>query len=103
MKRLAAMVMSGIAALGVLLVAAPAAQASEGRVVVFSTEVQALDVYDNPVGCQKLPLAAHVITNETDAPITTYADPLCLSPGIQILPGYGSHVAAGTGSFSADS
>jgi hypothetical protein len=71
-----------------------------GRVVVFSTELQELDVLENPEGCQKLPVAAHVLINETDKVVNTYGDPLCLAPNLSVQPGYGAHVASGTGSFS---
>ncbi|KDN22610.1 hypothetical protein DV20_08745 [Amycolatopsis rifamycinica] len=74
--------------------------ADTGRVVVFSTEEQALDQWEDPAGCQKLPVTAHVLINDTDAVVTTYADPLCLTPGLSVEPGYGAHVAPGTGSFS---
>ncbi len=72
-----------------------------GRVVVFSTELQALDHWDDPDGCQKLPDAAHVLINETDQVVNTYGDPLCMTPNLTVQPGYGAHVAPGTGSFSA--
>jgi hypothetical protein len=75
--------------------------ATTGQVTVFSTEFQELDSWENPVGCQKLPLAAHVLINQTDKPVQTFGDPLCLVPNLTVQPGYGAHVAAGTGSFSA--
>jgi hypothetical protein len=94
-----------LAAAGALLVASAAtgtaAAAEQGDVVVFSTEVTPLAVYHDPHGCQKLPPAAHVLTNSTDRPVTVYADPLCLTPGLTVPPGYGAHVAPGSGSFSA--
>ncbi|WP_370444844.1 hypothetical protein [Amycolatopsis sp. CA-128772] len=71
-----------------------------GRVVVFSTEFQQLDTWEAPEGCHKLPVAAHVLINETDEVVTTYGDPLCLTPGDSVRPGFGTHVAPGTGSFS---
>ncbi|GHF94387.1 MULTISPECIES: hypothetical protein [Amycolatopsis] len=74
--------------------------ADTGRVVVFSSETQALDNWDDPAGCQKLPVAAHVLVNETDRVVDTYADPFCVTPGVSVQPGYGTHVAPGTGSFS---
>ncbi|MGW0610720.1 hypothetical protein [Streptomyces sp. NPDC002788] len=78
-----------------------AAAAEPGEVVVFSTELTPLTVYHDPSGCQKLPLDAHVLTNRTDRPVTVYADPFCLTPGLTVEPGHGSHVAPGSGSFSA--
>jgi hypothetical protein len=94
-----------LAAAGALLAASAAtgtaAAAEEGDVVVFSTEVAPLAVYHDPHGCQKLPPAAHVLTNHSDRPVTIYADPFCLTPGLTVQPGYGSHVAPGSGSFSA--
>ena len=82
------------------LAAAPAQAAATGQVVVFSTEIQPLDVYQDPSGCHKLPPLSHVIDNLTDQPITIYADPFCLTPGLVVQPGYGSHVV-NVGSFSA--
>lgn len=101
MKRLFAVVLSGISALGIALAAAPAAQASTGKVIVFSTEFQPLDSYKDPAGCHKLPPAAHVVVNLTDEDVVTYMDPFCLTPGVHIAPRHGSHVAPITGSFSA--
>ncbi|MDT0270785.1 hypothetical protein RM844_31400 [Streptomyces sp. DSM 44915] len=57
--------------------------------------------YQDPTGCHKLPLDAHVLSNNTDGPVVIYGDPLCLTPGLTVQPGYGSHVAPGSGSFSA--
>jgi hypothetical protein len=87
---------------GVLVVvgAAVPASAAQGQVVVFSTENAPLDKYDDPSGCNRLPDAAHVLDNLTDKPVTIYGDPQCLSPGAVVDPGYGSHVPAGSGSFS---
>ena len=42
-----------------------------------------------------------MLTNHTDRPVTVYTDPFCLTPGLTVQPGYGSHVAPGSGSFSA--
>ncbi|WP_344437808.1 hypothetical protein [Kitasatospora nipponensis] len=81
--------------------AAPPAQAATGEVVVFSTELQPLDVYRDPVGCVKLPLAAHVLDNQTDRPVQVFADPFCLGPALTVQPGFGSHVPPGSGSFRA--
>ena len=74
--------------------------AATGRVVVFSTELQELTTWEDPEGCRKLPAAAHVLINETDEVVTTYGDPLCLTPGASVPPEHGTHVAPGTGSFS---
>lgn len=88
-------------AAGAFLVAAPAtASAAEGKVIIFETEFQQLTTYTDPDGCQKLPIAAHVLVNETDSPVQIYGDPLCLTPSSTVQPGYGSHVAPGSGSFS---
>ncbi|MCN9242331.1 hypothetical protein NGF19_16280 [Streptomyces sp. RY43-2] len=89
------------ALLAVSAASGTAAAAEEGDVVVFRTELSPLTVYHDPQGCQKLPLDAHVLTNRTDKPVTVYADPFCLTPGLVVQPGYGSHVAPGSGSFSA--
>ena len=81
--------------------ASAATPAATGRVIVFSTEFQELDVWENPdERCRKLPLAAHVLVNQTDRPVHTYSDPFCIAPSLTMQPGYGGHVAAGTGSFS---
>ncbi|WP_335974406.1 MULTISPECIES: hypothetical protein [Streptomycetaceae] len=98
---------AALAAAAVVGLASAPAQAASGQVVVFSTEVQPLDTYQDPSGCQQLPPLAHVLDNLTDAPIKVYADPFCTIPatlpssGIGVLaPGYGTHVS-GVGSFSA--
>ncbi len=95
------------AALATLGLAAAPAQAATGQVVVFSTEVQPLQVFQDPTGCHRLPPLAHVLDNLTDQQIKVYADPFCTIPatlptsGIGVLaPGYGTHVS-GVGSFSA--
>lgn len=90
------------AASAVALFAATPAEASTGRVTVFSTEVAPLKVYDDPTGCNTLPPGAHVLTNESDAPVRVYADPFCLTPSLVVQPGYGTHVPPIAGSFSAD-
>ncbi|MER7398575.1 hypothetical protein ABT381_24055 [Streptomyces sp. NPDC000151] len=80
----------------------PAAAApSDGEVTVFETELQPLTTYENPVGCQKLPPAAHVLVNRTDKPVQVYGDPFCLSPSLTVQPGFGAHVPPNSGSFSA--
>ncbi|MFF7733749.1 hypothetical protein [Streptomyces sp. NPDC007984] len=93
------------AAAGALLAAGAATgtavAAEQGDVVVFRTEVTPLTVYRDPHGCQKLPGDAHVLTNHTDRPVIVHADPFCLTPGLTVQPGYGAHVAPGSGSFSA--
>ncbi len=88
---------------GALLIGSPggSALAATGQVTVFETEVQELTTYDDPSGCQQLPPAAHVLNNETDEPVRIYGDPLCLGPSLVVQPGHGSHVAPGSGSFSA--
>lgn len=86
---------------GMLTFATAPAQAATGEVVVFELEATPVTVYDNPSGCVKLPAAAHVLTNRTDGDVTIYGDPFCLTPGLVVAPGYGTHVAAGSGSFSA--
>lgn len=93
--------MTAAALLAVSAVPSAAAAGDPDEVVVFGTEVTPLTVYSDPHGCYKLPLDAHVLTNRTDRPVTIYGDPFCLTPGLTVQPGYGSHVAAGSGSFSA--
>lgn len=85
--------------------AAPApaiAESNTGKVVVFSTEFTELATWEDPYGCVKLPLDTHVLINQTDKAVLIYADPFCLTPGLTVAPGYGSHVAPGSGSFSVD-
>lgn len=87
-------------ALSTMGAAAVPASAATGQVTVFETEVQSLTTYDNPDGCYKLPLAAHVLNNQTDEPVRIYGDPFCMGPSLLVEPGHGSHVAPGSGSFS---
>lgn len=100
MNRLVIAAMSAVSVGALLMVASPPAQAAAGEVVVFSTEFQRLDTYRNPDGCYKLPIAAHVLANLTSAEVGVHGDPLCLTPGMRVPAGYGSHVQPGTGSFS---
>ncbi len=100
------MIVAVLAATALLGVSAAPAQAAGGQIVLFSTELQPLNVYQNPVGCQQLPPTAHVLDNLTDQPVMVYADPKCTIPatlpvsGLGVLrPGYGSHVT-GIGSFA---
>ncbi|MFJ5927222.1 hypothetical protein ACIQF6_31990 [Kitasatospora sp. NPDC092948] len=93
-----------VAAASVLGAAAPAPaapRAANGQVVVFSTELQPLDVYNNPSGCQQLPTVAHVLSNQTDRPVQVYGNPFCVGPSAVVQPGFGTHVPGGAGSFSA--
>jgi hypothetical protein len=101
MRRLAAVLAAVVSGLVVSILTGIPAQATTGDVTVFSTEVQPLDVYHDPVGCVKLPPAAHVLVNQSSGDVEVYLDPLCLTPSLTVHPGYGSHVAPGSGSFSA--
>ncbi|MGH3625805.1 MAG: hypothetical protein ACRDQ5_29210 [Sciscionella sp.] len=67
---------------------------------VFENEFTPLVDYSNPAGCYKLPLLSHVLVNHTASDVRIYLDPLCLGPSVTLRPGYGSHVAIGSGSFS---
>ncbi|MFD8481575.1 hypothetical protein [Kitasatospora sp. NPDC059673] len=99
-----AILVSMVAAASALGLAAPAPAATRsanGQVVVFSTELQPLDIYTNPSGCQQLPATAHVLNNQTDGPVQVYGNPLCLGPSVTVKPGHGTHVPGGAGSFSA--
>jgi hypothetical protein len=89
-----------IVAATTLVTASTASAESAGKVTVFSTEFAALSVWDNPTGCVKLPFDAHVLVNQTDRDIQLHGDPFCLTPGPSVLPGFGSHVAPGSGAFS---
>ncbi|MBZ4014922.1 hypothetical protein [Streptomyces purpurogeneiscleroticus] len=81
---------------------APATAApSNGEVTVFQTEIQPVTTYENPVGCNKLPLGSHVLVNRTDKPVKVYGDPFCLTPSLTVQPGHGAHVDPTSGSFSA--
>ncbi|WP_062213914.1 hypothetical protein [Streptomyces sp. NBRC 109706] len=79
----------------------PSAHAATGDVSVFGTELSPVTTYESPEGCHKLPLDAHVLINNSDSPVRIYGDPFCLTPSLTVQPGYGSHVAPGSGSFSA--
>jgi hypothetical protein len=98
----AAVVVACAATMGTGSSAAADTEAAKGRVTVFSTELTELDSWDDPSGCNKLPIAAHVLINETDAPVRIYGDPFCLSPSLTVRPGYGSHVTPGSGSFAVN-
>lgn len=74
--------------------------ATKGWVTVFSTEFTKLTSWENPSGCSMLPVAAHVLINQTDKPVRVYSDPLCLTPGPTVRPGFGSHVTPDAGSFA---
>ncbi|GGX96456.1 hypothetical protein [Streptomyces minutiscleroticus] len=77
------------------------ADAAVGQVIVFGTEGEPVTVYEDPGGCHKLPLTAHVLVNDTSGDVQIHGDPFCVSPGLTVQPGYGAHVAPGSGSFSA--
>jgi hypothetical protein len=92
-----------IAAAAGLVAATPAAADPDtGKVTVFSTEVTELTAWENPKGCVKLPVDAHVLLNQTEKDVQLHGDPFCLTPGVTVAPGFGSHVAPGSGSFSVD-
>ena len=78
-----------------------AAAAPTEQVTVFQTELQSLKTFENPSGCHQLPPGSHVLANQTDEPVRIYGDPFCVGPSVTIPPGHGSHVAPGSGSFSA--
>jgi opacity protein-like surface antigen len=92
-----------IAVATTLAAAAPAvAESAPGKVIVFSTEVTEVTVWEDPTDCVKLPVDAHVLINQTDKDVKVYGDPFCTSPGLTVAPGFGSHVAPGSGAFSVD-
>ncbi|MGP4114404.1 hypothetical protein ACTWP5_26275 [Streptomyces sp. 4N509B] len=99
MRRLSLLVALGAAVLGTGMTAAPA-HASTGEVVIFTTEFAPLTVHENPRGCHSFPALAHVLNNQTDSTVTIHGDPFCMTPGIRVAPGYGTHVPEGVGSFS---
>ncbi|MFI9450005.1 hypothetical protein [Amycolatopsis sp. NPDC052450] len=100
MNRLVIAALSAASVGALLIVPSPPAEAAAGNVVVFSTEFQRLDTFRNPEGCNKLPVAAHVLANLSSSDLVIHGDPFCLTPGLTVRAGYGSHVAAGSGSFS---
>lgn len=100
MKRTFAALSTVVAAVFLVLATATPALAAGGNVVVFESEFTKVVTYDNPSGCYKLPLLAHVLVNQTGKDVRIYLDPLCLASSMTVPPGYGSHVAIGTGSFS---
>lgn len=99
MRRLSTLIALGVAGLLMATTATPA-QAATGQVVVFSTELTPLKVYENPSGCYSFPLFAHVLNNQTDRTVQVHADPFCATPGLPVLPGHGMHVPEGYGKFS---
>lgn len=101
MRKFTAVLLAVASGLTAAILTAVPAQAATGDVTVFSTEFQPLAVYHDPTGCIKLPALAHVLVNQSSGDVRIYADPLCLTPSLTIHPGYGSHVAPGSGSFSA--
>ncbi|GAB3734753.1 hypothetical protein GCM10027598_60500 [Amycolatopsis oliviviridis] len=100
MNRFVTAILGAASASALLIVSSPPAQAVAGEVVVFSTEFQRVDSYKNPEGCTILPVAAHVLVNQSSSGVVVHGDPLCLTPGVRIEPGYGSHVPPMSGSFS---
>ncbi|WP_240509850.1 hypothetical protein [Streptomyces malaysiense] len=96
-----AVLVSLAVAAATLGLAGSARAAASGDVVVFSTEVQPLDVYHDPAGCRRLPALAHVLSNLSDQPVRIYGNPFCLGPSLVVQPGFGTHVPGGAGSFSA--
>lgn len=81
------------------VVTATPAAAATGSVVVFSIDELPLDVYKNPTGCKKLPIAAHVLANLTNRDVYVHGDPTCLTPGLPVPADHGVHVPPGTGAF----
>jgi len=102
MNRLVAAIVSAASVGALLIVPSPPAQAAAGNVVVFSTEFERLETYRNPEGCNKLPIAAHVLVNLSSSEVVVHGDPFCLTPGFTVNQGFGSHVAPGSGSFSVN-
>ncbi|MGH3761628.1 hypothetical protein [Actinophytocola sp.] len=83
--------------------ASAAAEPDTPQVVAFIGDFLPTEVWDEPTGCNALPIGTHVVFNETDAPITVYVDPLCLiplAPLAKLEPGHSMHVSA-VGSFRA--
>lgn len=66
--------------------------AAEGKVLVFATEFSAAVVFDNPQGCAGLPTLAHILVNQTNAPIKVFGGPGCNGPSLTAQPGWGGHV-----------
>ncbi|GAA1760319.1 hypothetical protein [Streptomonospora arabica] len=98
-------VISAAALSGALVLAmAGTAQAATGRVVVYKSELQALETYDNPPdgACYALPGTAHVLLNQTDSEVTIHATPNCMLPGVAVQPNHGWHAPPSglTGPFS---
>lgn len=101
MKKLLATAGAAIAVATTFAAAAPAAaDPATGEIIVFSTEFTELTVVENPDGCHKLPIDAHVLANQTDKAVVVHGDPFCFTPGLMVAPGYGSHVMPGSGAFS---
>ena|SRR5215203_6181059 len=100
MRRVRSALTAALAAFAFVGAAAAPAVAASGEVSVFETELNPLSTYENPAGCHKLPPAAHVLSNRTDQPVRIYGDPFCMGASLTVQPGYGAHVASGSGSFS---
>jgi hypothetical protein len=100
MKRFTAVLSSTLTIAALLVAAGPAAGAATGEVVVFSTEVVALDVHEDPDGCYALPEGAHVLANRTDRPVKVYGTPKCFGiPLLSVEANRGSHVPPAAASF----
>ncbi|MBV2366044.1 hypothetical protein ACFPZ0_21770 [Streptomonospora nanhaiensis] len=89
--------LAAVALTGALtLLPAGAAHAATGEVVVFKTEVEDLDVHENPApGCYSLPGTAHVLINRTDTDVVIHGNSLCFGPGITVPPNRGWHAPPG--------
>ncbi|MGH3906291.1 MAG: hypothetical protein ACRDTE_19240 [Pseudonocardiaceae bacterium] len=99
MRRVLAFLSALVVACALVVAFVRPALAADGQVVVFIADYTDLAVFNNPSGCQILPLGSHVLANLTDEPVTVYQDPLCLSVGPVIEPGDGAHVPPFAGSF----
>jgi hypothetical protein len=100
MRRVMSVFTAVLAAGFALTIVATPAAAAQGSVTVFESEAIPVVDYPNPQGCYKLPLLSHVLVNHMASEVRVYLDPLCLGPSLTVPPGYGSHVAIGSGSFS---
>ncbi|KIH98261.1 hypothetical protein LP52_13865 [Streptomonospora alba] len=103
--RLFSAALSATALAGALVMATSGtAQAATGDVVVFKTELERLDTYENPPdgACYSLPGTAHVLLNQTDSVVTIHSEPGCMFPGVPVQPDHGWHAPASglTGPFS---
>ncbi|GAA2786719.1 hypothetical protein [Crossiella cryophila] len=98
--RRAALTLAAVLAAGAALTGTAQATPAIGEVIVYTVDTLPVVVFDNPTGCKKIPLGAHVLINRTNRPVEIYANPMCLPVPILILEeDTGAHAPPAAGSF----